>query len=278
MSTAVQKTRKSKGVKRRYDVALNMEGAEIRLPSIPNIAIGWRLLSALLVAALGFAVYTIVYSPIFQVAELEVEGLRRLTWQDINAVSNVLGESILYVDPEQMQVGLLAAFPDLESVSVEVGLPANVTVTAVERHPVVAWEKDGNTVWVDSTGVAFPPRGDSGPKVKVVAENLPTVVEDEEAVEAGDIRTEMLPVQLIEAVLAMAEQAPKDTPIVYDELHGLGWQDNLGWVVYFGKDTQEMEMKLRVYEVLARRLKKQDPRPELVSVEFLHAPYYRMER
>jgi hypothetical protein len=61
-------------------------------------------------------------------------------------------------------------------------------------------------------------------------------------------------------------------------LHGLGWNDGFGWVVFFGKDTEEMDQKLKVYRVLAKRLKKENPRPELISVEYLHAPYYRLER
>ena len=30
----------------------------------------------------------------------------------------------------------------------------------VERVPVIAWKQDGNEVWVDAQGVAFPPRGE----------------------------------------------------------------------------------------------------------------------
>jgi hypothetical protein len=177
-----------------------------------------------------------------------------------------------------MQEELLAAFPDLESITVKVGVPANVSVIGIERQPVLAWEKDGKTVWIDSAGTVFPPRGDDGPQAKVVAASLPTVAQPEEETASVASVVERLPVDLVTAVLAMAEQAPDNTPIVYDDGHGLGWQDSLGWVVFFGKDIQDMEMKLHVYKILAKRLKKQNPRPELVSVEYLHAPYYRLER
>jgi hypothetical protein len=288
---AYQSNRKRKANKRRYDVALSTEGAEIRLPSLPSLALGWRLLSAILVAALGFAVYTILYSPMFQINEIETEGLRRLTIQDINAVVDVLGSSILYVDPSEMQEELLRAFPDLQSLSVQVGVPAKLTLNAIERQAVLAWEDDGKLLWIDANGVVFPPRGDSGPLGKVIASSLPTVANPAEETLADETSAappedlggteaavQMVPVDLVVAILAMVEQAPPNTPIVYDEQHGLGWQDNLGWTVFFGKDTGDMSMKLQVYKVLAKRLKKQDPRPTLVSVEYLHAPYYRVEQ
>lgn len=276
--SAVQPRQRGVGTKRRYDLALSTEGAEIRLPALPSLALGWRLLSGLLVAALGFALYNLLYSPIFQVADVQVEGLRRLTKQDLNAVADILFKSVLFVDPAEVQTELLTAFPDLESVTVTVGIPAKVTITAQERRPVLAWDRGGTILWVDASGVTFPPRGENSPAVRLVAESLPTLPPENEEGSAALPRSEQLPADLVSAVLAMAEMAPENTPIIYDSLHGLGWQDALGWQVYFGMDTEEMDEKLNVYRVLAKRLKKQDPRPQFVSVEYLHAPYYRLER
>jgi hypothetical protein len=39
-----------------------------------------------------------------------------------------------------------------------------------------------------------------------------------------------------------------------------------------------MAMKLQVYKEIVRRLKKDDVRPEFISVEYVHAPYYRLDR
>jgi len=276
--SAVQTHHRGKGAKRRYDVALSTEGAEIRLPALPSLALGWRLLSGILVAILGFALYSLFYSPLFQVGDIQVEGLRRLTKQDLNTVADILYKSVLFVDPEEVQTALLAAFPDLESVEVDVGVPAKVTMTTRERRPVLVWDRGGAILWVDASGFTFPPRGEDGPVVRVVAESLPTLPPSDEEGPAALSRTEVLPVDLVEAVLAMAEMAPENTPIIYDRDHGLGWQDALGWQVFFGMDTKEMDEKLNVYRVLAKRLKKQEPRPQFVSVEYLHAPYYRLER
>jgi cell division protein FtsQ len=71
---------------------------------------------------------------------------------------------------------------------------------------------------------------------------------------------------------------PADTQLVYDSQYGLGWEDQLGWEVYFGLQTSDMEQRLVVYQGVVDYLTDHGLQPELVSVEFIHAPYYRMER
>ena len=64
---------------------------------------------------------------------------------------------------------------------------------------------------------------------------------------------------------------------MYTAGHGLGWKDPRGWEVYFGMNLKDMEMKLRVYKTLVKRLGKEKIQPQLISVEYVHAPYYRLE-
>ncbi len=72
---------------------------------------------------------------------------------------------------------------------------------------------------------------------------------------------------------------PEGTVLVFDSEHGLGWNDpNGGWDVFFGNEDEDMDMKLAVYQALVERLKTEGIQPALISVEYVHAPYYRMER
>jgi cell division protein FtsQ len=171
------------------------------------------------------------------------------------------------------------AFMELESVSVEIALPAVVKVSVVERQPVLVWEEDGRAMWIDSKGVAFPPRGEDGPSIRVTAQDVPlSSASDVEADEQDEPLSRYLPPQLVSAILAISVEAPEGTPLVYTNDHGLGWKDRRGWEVYFGMDTDDMEMKLRVYKTLVKNLKKVKINPELISVEYVDAPYFRMER
>jgi len=275
----VPDARRGKKAKRRYDVALGTQGVEMRLPSLPKIAIGWRLVSGLLVAVLSFVLYTSWNLPVLKVSAAEVEGLKNLKPEDINAIANVSGKPVFLVKPGEIRDELQAAFPELASVTVEVKIPAKVQVSVVERVPVLTWKQEGRNFWVDSEGVAFPERNAQAPAIVVEAEGaLPAPPEPEEG-EATDVRVNpVVPAELVGAVLAMAEEAPKDTPLVYSAQRGLGWKDPRGWQAYFGNDTQDMEAKLSIYKAIVKRLKKDDVQPAVISVEYIYAPYYRLER
>ena len=271
--------RKNKQSRRRFDIALNGQGAEMRLPAIPKIGVGWRILSAFLVGMLGFMIYTLWSSSYFNVETIDVKGLVRLTNEEINAVADVVGKSIIFVDPVQIEQDLRNAFPALENISVETQVPNKVMVNFVERQPVLAWQQDGQTFWVDESGVAYLPHGDGNPSITVQGSDLLTIpTKGSEALEEGDAQQLTLPVDLVNAILTISPEAPENTPIIYDSEHGLGWFDPRGWQVYFGTDGEDMDIKWKVYWKTYKRLKKAGIHPALISVEHVHAPYYRLER
>lgn len=280
-TTTLRDSSQKKRVKRRYDVALSTPGAEIRLPSVPRLQVGWRVLSAILVGLLGYVLYTYAYSPAYRVTATEVEGLQRISKHDINIVANVVEQPIFSIDPEEIEQNLEEAFFDLSDVTVMVTVPSSVTVTIEERQPILAWHQDGQTMWIDSSGVAFPPRGEKSPSVIVEAlDPLPTgasAVDVEELV-LDEEPSRFLASQLISAILAMSVHVPTNTPLVYTENRGLGWQDSQGWDVFFGTDLNDIEMKLLVYDAITAYVVQEGIQPELISVEFVHAPYYRLER
>jgi hypothetical protein len=216
----------------------------------------------------------------FQVQAVEVHGLQRLSQADVNTVLNVIGEQVFVVHPSETRQDLEVAFPEMKAITVEVGLPANVIVSVNERLPVLAWLREGGEVWVDAEGVSFPPRGEAGP-LATIEGDLPAVQLPQEDSPGLVVSSPRLTPELVSAILAVSVQAPKKAHIVYDPEHGLGWEDKRGWQVFFGTtglDPATMEMKLKVYDALVKRLAKRENRPVLISVEYVHAPFYRMER
>jgi hypothetical protein len=211
---------------------------------------------------------------------------------DLNTVMGTFGASIFSIDPQKLEDVLQRAFPELASINVKVNLPASVKVEAVERVPVIAWTQEGSEVWVDAQGVAFPPRGNpENPLVRVEGRGNPpgkksaASVNDLQYLQAGmptsspiTMPSISLSPTLVTAILALGAQVPADTLLVYDSEHGLGWNDPNGWEVFFGAEDQDMQMKVSVYEALVDRLQNEGIQPELISVEYVHAPYYRMER
>jgi hypothetical protein len=288
-SSRVGKQRKPK---RRIDVPLNVTGAELRLPSIPFIHMGWRVVSLLMVLMMIASLFLIWKSPVFQVNTVEAEGLQRLTAGDLNTVTGMFGKSVFTLNPKVLDENLHQAFPELSKISIKVGLPASVKVLVTEREPVIAWVQDGTETWVDAEGISFPPRGSpANALVRVEGRGTPpsiTPVASQDSVQslpegipaAASLTTPILRLspELVLAILALGAKMPADTLLVYDSVHGLGWNDPQGWEVFFGAEDQDMEMKLTVYQALVERLQNEGIQPALISVEYVHAPYYRMER
>jgi hypothetical protein len=265
-------------LKRRYDIALPASGAEIRLPTLPIPKFGWRLVSGLLTAVLLFALYTLWNSPLYRVKAVEIEGLKRLTPLQINAVLGVVGEPIFTLQQAKMRQTLETAFPQLTHVSVQIGIPARVQVSVTERQPVLVWKQNDRVLWVDAEGVSFPVGEGDAPSLVVEAESDPPPFgEVGEVPQSGEERR-FLPPQLLTALLAISTRAPQDIPLIYNRQQGLGWRDVRGWMVYFGMNVAEIEMKLRVYDAIINYLVENQIRPETVSIENVHAPYYRLER
>jgi hypothetical protein len=270
------KKRKKQKLRRRYDLTLNVPGAEMRIPAVPQISIGIRLMSGMLVLALAMLLYHLWSSPSYHVEGAEIVGLQRLTSLDVNSVMDVAGELIFAVDAEGTQQRLQEAFPEFSSVTVSVGLPRDVSVTVEERLPILTWRQDGRTVLVDANGIAFPLRdqAQSDPALVVDAFDSPPPIE----LDQGENGSEhFLPIEMMSAILSMSGHAPEGSLLVYDPKHGLGWRDSQGWEVYFGS-VKDIDIKLRIYEAMVDKFAAEGINPVLISVEHMHSPYYRMER
>jgi cell division protein FtsQ len=286
---AASRLSKSRTPKRRIDVPLRVTGAEVRLPAIPFIQLGWRAVSLLMVLVMSASLILMWKAPVFRVGTVEAVGLKRLTVSDLNAVMGTFGKSIFSLNPSAIRQGLSQAFPELSKVSVRVNLPAKVKVVVAERQPIISWTQDGVETWVDADGVSFPPRGvPENTLVKVEGYGaMPgeTSIEDQNSapMPATSLTTPNQPAlklspEFISAILALGAKMPDGTVLVYDSEHGLGWNDPNGWDVFFGDENQDMAMKLAVYQALVERLESEGIQPALISVEYVHAPYYRMER
>jgi len=267
-----------KKARRRVDLTLSVPGAEMRLPALPEVSFSMRWVSGLIVVGLAILLYQMWNSASFMIQEVELIGLQRLSSRDVNTIMDLADEPIFTVDVEALTERLKAAFPEFSQVSVEVGLPNLVRVAVDERVPILTWRQEGRTVLVDANGVAFPIRGETSgaPALVVEATSSPSLVTDEQLL-APENPVQFMPVEMVSAILSMSAQAPAGIPLAYDGQHGLGWIDPNGWEVYFG-ELSDMGIKLNIYQSLLKKLDKEDIKPVMVSVEYIHSPYFRTER
>jgi hypothetical protein len=264
----------------RYDIAMSAPygrvGAGKQAPSLamPKISFGPRWISFLLVALCGVALYFVTSDSYFTVSSANVIGNNRVSADEISSALGVMGLPAAMLNPAQVEYNLLAAFPDIATAQVEINLPAEIVVTVSERQPIAAWQQDGQTVWVDAQGYAFPPRGFVEGLVTINALSAPPVPANVDLTQVIGARP-FLSEEMAAALMILSPHVPQGSSLVYDPRYGLGWTDPRGWQAYFGHTHGDVNTKLQVYQSMVDYLIKQGITPQLISVEYPDAPFYR---
>lgn len=277
------KAKRKQKIRRRFDISLSKAGSrgvEMRLPSLPVIHPGWRVLSLLLLVSGVLVLNYLLTSPTFKVKSVRVEGLLRMSVDDVSRTLGVMDKAIFTLDPEKMEEKITESYVELTNVSVQVNLPADVLIQVNERVPMIAWVMENKTLWIDGNGFIFSPRGEAEKIVSVFADVLPpsTVVDqidDGTGSEIEDGLQAFVPEEYINAVFELNSRTPKKSRLIFDKSRGFGWADPRGWKVFFGTEIRDIESKLQVYYAVVEKLEGEGITPDLISVAYLHAPYYR---
>lgn len=269
-------------------VPLKKKGAELQIPALPQIHLGWRLISGAVFLLSLAVVISFTSLSTFQISTITLRGAQRLSVEAVLSGTDLVNTSIIQVEPEAVKAMMEDRFPSLSNVSVSVSLPASVTIKVTEREPVILWLEDNATHWIDAEGVMFPVVGEAEVVQTVSATGEPpaapevfTAEVDDETGEISHLLEPSLPnttPEFVEAVLSLSDYIPEGTPLQFDPQFGLGWQDPNGWLVYFGQDTTNIDVKLAEYQTIIEALDQQNITPAVISLEFLHAPYYRLEQ
>lgn len=270
--------------RRQFAFTMGTTGVEMLTPSIPVFKPGWRLLSA--VTTVLFACLLILLTNLsdFHVQQPVMIGFERVSATDLEAALLLNGEPIYALNPREITSQIQSAFPELTNIEVHVNFPANVIISVTERVPVIAWEYAESTLWVDAEGYLFPPRGDIIVPLTIVAEDAPPLLQlpipetsfankEEIITEPNRVKTEVLL-----AAQKLSEHLGTGAVIVYSGTQGLGWSDPRGWKVYIGSTLNNLDVKVKVYRTLVDRLIAEGTQPSLINLEFLDAPYYRLEQ
>ena len=286
--------------RRRYDVALGTAGAELRLPAMAIPRVGWRVASFVLMLIFGFAFFWVWNSPQFTVSEdrVTVDGLQRVDKLSLLEKTGALNQPVFLMDVEKLEETLPEKIPALEKINISVGILGSVAFDVVERVPVLTWDQEsiGQVSWVDDKGMLYPAIGSSegliyvqanarppGPSVDETltanAETIAATQSGEKAVSQSSSGQLLEPELIAGLVYLQKNYLPAGTTLVYDGDHGFGWQDpDMGAMVYFGKKLDKVAMRYAVYQAIANMFSDKERKPVLISVEYLQAPFYRLEQ
>ncbi len=262
-----------------------------------RLHLSWRILSALLVILLGMGIITAWRSPQYQVAEIEINGLERISKEEVSSVVNILGQPVIKIRPEELIESLNLSYPEFKDVKVSVTFPGHVTISVTERQPAFAWQLKDRILWVDADGFVFPARGQSSEMLTIQSDSLPGFYYSEPEVTLDGEKYHpirnywKLPINdtiwyqyhrqidpnLHSAITRLNAQLPSEKILIFDKSKGLGWNDARGWKVFVGLDLERIDEKLVMVEKIVNELSKQGITPTLISAEYLHAPYYRLD-
>ncbi len=263
--------------RRNFNIAFGLAEVRLHKPGFSLLSLrgGWRQTSAVIAILIGFIIYFALTLPYFHVSSATVVGNVRLSAEEINAVLAVTGQSIFTIQPEEVTTRLLMNYHELASAQVEAHLPNHVNVTVSERQPVILWQQDGGYTWIDSTGVAFRPRGLVAGLVLVNGLGAPSAIV---ASTVDPLKpTPFIQKELVDAILVLAPTVPEDSAMIFDPNYGLGWKDNRGWNAFFGTSgMQDMRLKAVVYQAVVNDLLDRGKVPAFISVAYPDAPFYRM--
>jgi hypothetical protein len=260
-------TRSARRPRRRLDLAIPSElGAEIRLPAIPAVHTGPRLVSLVLLCLVGYGLVALKGASAFYVADADVVGAEMLTADQVRSIARVDRQSIFKVDPGA-GAAQFSSIAEVAAVRVKVKWPNKVEVDVTERKPVIAWDDGGRRWWISRDGVAFLDHGSWPDLITVVSDQAVLNISD-------DPLAKVIPDKILVAASVLSAELPKGTTLRYDPVYGLGFDDPKGWTAYFGVDG-DMVMKMRLYQALAAQLAEQGIQANMVSVKDPSTPYYR---
>jgi len=273
----------TRSVSRRYNVAMSLAptargGVRNAAPSFSLAMLGNRVTSGLIVlSALGVMVLMLLVPP-FVFSGATLIGAQRIGVLEVNSALGILGQSIVYAKPDELQAQLQNAFPEFSSVKVDVGFPGSITVVVTERTPRVAWQYNNAMLWIDAEGVSFPARGTAENVVPVMALGNPPSQADLDFTNPAQGARVFIAPEAVLAIQSLQAYVPAGTVLIYDPQYGVGWTDPRGWRVFFGTDGTNIPVKLQVYNAIVDSLTQRGITPTLISVEYPDAPFYRIEQ
>ena len=223
----------------------------------------WRIFSGLITLALLALLFIFFTFDIFYIHSIAVGGLRYMTKEEIFALTGIADMHLFWVDPQEVQNNILRS-PTIADADVQVGWPPNmVQIIIEEREPALVWVQSGIPTWVDVQGRVMNQREDRP--------DLPRVLSE---VEDGPLgQNVQIGVDVVSGALQLKALSPGLDTVRYNPGKGLGYQDQRGWMAWFGTGT-DMPEKISIYNAIVDNLVGRGIQPREINVVDPDAPFY----
>jgi cell division protein FtsQ len=240
-------------------------GAELSLPAVPEIQVGARWLTFLLLIGFLTAAYFMLKGSTFRVHQAVIHGLHFMNEAQVRSIAQVDGTPVFSVDPSKV-VERLMVYPEISEVDVSVAWPNEVVIDVVERNPMIAWDDGGRRWWLCDDGVAFLEREELPGLIQVISVEPVLQIQD-------DPLAQVINPLVLQSAIMLNTLLPEAGQLRYDNQSGWILEDNRGWLVHFGA-AGDMSEKAHVYQEIGNWLQEQGRSVSMVSVADPNSPYY----
>lgn len=224
----------------------------------------WHFSHALALTLLVAALFATGYgflSDGFWVYSAIVSNNHHTSSEEIYRVADIHGYSVFFIDPAQVEEQL-RQLPHIQDASVQVRLPAQVRIQVKEREPIILYQIQGDSYWIDAEGVIMSAVEDRAGLVKLIDDDQGGM-SDERHLKPG----------LLQAIQHVTGRLPEVKTFRYQEPFGLFFISPESWRVYLGS-TDNMEAKLATWEAIRAKILQNNYSVREVDVRY-DRPYWR---
>jgi cell division protein FtsQ len=212
------------------------------------------------------AVIGLYFSPILRVQHVEVTGASALNPDDVAALADVHGDSMVSSTFAGAEARI-AALPQVRSVQIQRHWPDTIEITVTERAPWATWSVGATPYTIDETGVVLATTAaNAGPIIHGPASDTPLQPGDHvdpDALALTHTLLEQVPAQL----------GVNLTEIDWSTDSGVTVTTDAGYKVVFG-DSANMQYKLAVWKGVENEFGKDSMAGHLLDLRFGERPSF----
>ncbi|MFQ6014365.1 MAG: cell division protein FtsQ/DivIB [Anaerolineae bacterium] len=223
-----------------------------------------KVLSSLLLLALGWLTYYLFASEQFYIYEIKVTGNSFVPESEIYQASDLADLSIFYVNTLTTEAAV-EKITGIKEVSIHTDLFDGVTIEVEERQPLLLWQTGEKRYWVDEEGIFFQPRGEAPQVIQIT---------DTEA-RPVDPQNDRLHPRVLEMVLAIRPLLPQIKVWEYSQRMGLSFVNERGWHIYLGY-ADHLPAKMAAWQALTEHLQAKGIEVQYIDLRLPQYPYYKV--
>ncbi len=229
-----------------------------------------RVISGIVTLVLSLMAAGFTFLPLFRVDTPSVTGSEQVNIQEVTYYTGIRSLPLYMVDPQSLREILLKRYPEARDVKIMVELPNKVDIRLEQRIAIVEWDFGGNKFWLDEEGTVMKDMTTAENMIYVLANSFPG---------AKNRNDRKLPThfskKMMKSILEINKVKPAGKTLYFTFDNGYGWMTDQEYTLWFGVDDTDLTEKLAMADSMNKYFKDNEILPEMLSLEFTRAPYYR---